>query len=236
MGVAFSPDGQYFAACAERGGVTVWRIKSEGFNSGSGARLGMERIARLPRRGMVWSLAFSPDSDLLAWVENEQYGSPNNTVHLWDLAMSRERAFPPVRLAEEEHSIAFHPNTKHLILVAEAGVAEAWDVATKAAKRQEGFSFGGGESEERIGIHSLGGSIALSSDGAWLASSHGNFVTIWDTARGNLLLKLPEEHHTLASLWSPKRELLAVGSSDGGLVIWNLPKINAQLDEIGLGW
>jgi hypothetical protein len=36
--------------------------------------------------------------------------------------------------------------------------------------------------------------------------------------------------------WGPKRELLAVGSYDGQLAIWNLRKIKAQLDEIGLGW
>jgi hypothetical protein len=26
------------------------------------------------------------------------------------------------------------------------------------------------------------------------------------------------------------------GTSDGGLEIWNLPQINAQLAEIGLNW
>jgi hypothetical protein len=29
---------------------------------------------------------------------------------------------------------------------------------------------------------------------------------------------------------------LAVGTSSGNVVIWNLPKVNAQLAEIGLGW
>jgi hypothetical protein len=30
--------------------------------------------------------------------------------------------------------------------------------------------------------------------------------------------------------------LLAVGSEQGGIALWNLPKIKAQLDGIGLGW
>jgi hypothetical protein len=36
--------------------------------------------------------------------------------------------------------------------------------------------------------------------------------------------------------WSPNKELLAVGSEHGGIALWNLPKIKAQLAEIGLGW
>jgi hypothetical protein len=36
--------------------------------------------------------------------------------------------------------------------------------------------------------------------------------------------------------WNPNPELLAGATSEGRLEIWNLPKINAQLTEIGLGW
>ncbi len=35
---------------------------------------------------------------------------------------------------------------------------------------------------------------------------------------------------------SPDGERLAVGLADGGLAIWNVPKIQAQLDWIGLAW
>jgi hypothetical protein len=35
---------------------------------------------------------------------------------------------------------------------------------------------------------------------------------------------------------SPASSSPAVGSFDSGLVIWNLAKMKAQLDEIGLGW
>jgi hypothetical protein len=52
-----------------------------------------------------------------------------------------------------------------------------------------------------------------------------------------LLVALPEKRGPIYSLaWSPNRELLAVGTSDGGLVIWNLPKVKARLAEIGLDW
>jgi WD40 repeat protein len=36
--------------------------------------------------------------------------------------------------------------------------------------------------------------------------------------------------------WSPNGEQLAAGTADGGLVVWNLPRVRAQLAAIGLGW
>jgi hypothetical protein len=52
-----------------------------------------------------------------------------------------------------------------------------------------------------------------------------------------VLLALPQESSTVwARAWSPNRELLAVSSSDGGPVIWDLRKIRARLGELGLDW
>jgi hypothetical protein len=52
-----------------------------------------------------------------------------------------------------------------------------------------------------------------------------------------LLLALPEEHGVNSDLaWSPNRELLAAGFSDGSLTIWNIPRVRAQLAAIGLDW
>jgi WD40 repeat protein len=145
------------------------------------------------------------------------------------LEASREFPFPPVRLAAGQYSVAFHPISKHLIFVADTGLAEAWDVATG----QRAFTFAGEASRHS----NYDGLMALSPDGAWLASSYGRFFTVVDKDSRKPLIKLPEEQAVIYCFaWSPKRELLAVGSSDGGLVIWNLVKMKAKLDEIGLGW
>jgi len=78
--------------------------------------------------------------------------------------------------------------------------------------------------------------IALSADGDWLAQQ-GTAVKVWDLESRKLLLVLPEEHGTPWCLaWSPNKELLAVGSEHGGIALWNLPKIRAQLAGIGLDW
>jgi hypothetical protein len=77
--------------------------------------------------------------------------------------------------------------------------------------------------------------VALSSDDKWLAVSGA--ITIWDMRRRELLLALPEEQSTNWSLaWSPDRQRLAAGFSDGSLVLWNIPRIRAQLAQIGLDW
>jgi WD40 repeat protein len=233
--LAFSPNGQYFAAGGHNGGgVTVWRIKRCDASRGSGASLEMEVIARPSDGDRVWTLAFSPDSEWLAWVKSDGYHSSNNIVHIWDLVNSREHPFTPCRLAENLQSIAFHPVTKHLVFVADIGAVEAWNV--KTSKRA--FSFRGRISKEQDRLPSgPGGMIALSSDGAWLASSHGRFASVWDMASGRLLLKLPEEENSIMSLaWNPNQGLLTVAMFDGGIAVWNFAKIKSQLDEIGLGW
>jgi serine/threonine protein kinase/WD40 repeat protein len=232
--MAFSPNGQCFAAGSADGGITVWRIQPGDGNRQAGGPLLMQPIARPSDRGQVYSLAFSPNSDLLAWVEGEGYHSSNNTLHLWDMVSSREHPFPPAKLAENLQSVAFHPVSEHLVFVTDRGTAEVWNVTT----RNRVSYFGRGVSKEPDEVPSgPGGRIALSSDGVWLASGHGRFVSIWDMASGQLLVQLPEEDSSIMSLaWDTKRELLAVGSFDGQLAIWNLAKIKAQLDEIGLGW
>jgi WD40 repeat protein len=75
-----------------------------------------------------------------------------------------------------------------------------------------------------------------SADGAWCVIADQT-LTVWDlTARKLLVALLPEQSSVLSVSWSPNHELLAVGTRDGSLEIWNLPQINAKLAEIGLGW
>jgi WD40 repeat protein len=105
---------------------------------------------------------------------------------------------------------------------------EVWDATTG----QVTTNFGKTELLRGASIHT-----ALSPDGAWLAVGGSKAVTVWDLNKRELVLTLPEERGTVWSLaWSPDKNLLAVGSSDGGLVLWDLPRIKAELSGIGLGW
>jgi WD40 repeat protein/serine/threonine protein kinase len=230
--IAFSPDGRYFAACGggayrlnPGGGVALWRTQGSGTNNQAGVGLSFQRIPGPAASGALY-LTFSPDSRLLALASH-------NAVHLWDLEECQERPFPAVHLANDWKCLAFLPGGKHLVFVSDTGVAAAWDVMTG----RKAFAFDAQQSKEGTDSARLDCIIALSADGAKLAGIRGRNVTIWETASRSVSLRLPEEQSLIYSLaWSPDRERLAVGTSDGGLAIWNLPKIKAQLDEIGLGW
>ena len=51
------------------------------------------------------------------------------------------------------------------------------------------------------------------------------------------MVALPAARSTVWPLaWSPSRDLLTIGLSDGELVIWNVPHIRSQLAQIGLDW
>ena len=61
--------------------------------------------------------------------------------------------------------------------------------------------------------------------------------TLWSSQTGSRVFSLPQESGPIWSLaLSPDGERLAVGQADGGLVIWSVPKIQAQLARIGLAW
>src|SRR5262249_54065814 len=121
---------------------------------------------------------------------------------------------------------------KHLAFIRLGGVLEVWDVATRQRVYPAGPSDFRGASDR--GLLEV---VALSGDDAWLAAQGARgSVTVWDMQKRELLLALPEGGYNWGLAWSPHRGLLAAGFSDGSLVLWNIPRIRAQLAEIGLDW
>ena len=183
----------------------------------------IEPVAR-PSDHAIGSLAFSPAGNLLAWTTNIA-----QRIHVWDLSNSQPYPFPPVVASDAHRNLAFCRDGKLLALIHD-GVPEVWNVIT----RQRVYPSSPGDfrgARER----GLGGMIALSKGDNWLAVS--GETTVWDMHQRKLLLALPAEHGINWGLtWSPIRELLAAGFSDGSLVIWNIPRIRAGLAEIGLDW
>jgi WD40 repeat protein len=220
--VAFSANGEYFAAGGgvgpgEPGGLVLWHR--------GGPDSVLERPVRLSS-APVRSLCFSSDSRLLAWLE--QVPGPI-CVHLWDLVNARGRPFPEAQPVQRNARALAFRDGKHLVFTGPRGLPEAWNVEST----QQTFSFAGGQFE-KSGLSSR--NMALSGDGVWLAQS-GLAPRVWDLESNKLLLLLPEVRAIpWCFAWSPHKELLAVGLPSGEIAIWNLPKIKAQLDDIGLGW
>jgi WD40 repeat protein/serine/threonine protein kinase len=227
----FAPNGNFFAAGGD-GGVTIWRMETGGGDPGAPPRLLLQPIAH-PSNRYTCSLCFSPDSKLVAWGLNSTLiNRPdlNGAIHLWDLVHSQKLPAPVSRLENHARALSFSPDSRHLVFVNQQRAIEAWNVATG----QPAASFGGGE------LRQWNTTTALSADGAWFAVADGRSALVWDMASRKQLLELPEERGTNGTIWSlawsPDRTRLAVGSSDGGLVIWNIPKIREQLAALGLDW
>jgi WD40 repeat protein len=216
-GAAFTSDGRYFMVCGELG-VRLWSVDQVGPDEG-GRRLSFKEMAR-PTKTFANSACFSPDSKLLGWTDGVR-------VSVWDLAAARKHSWPARVFSFL--ALSFLPDSRHLALVNwTTGKIEIRD----ATSGQVTTTFGKKELIYGASIHT-----ALSPDGAWLVVGGDKAVTVWDMNKGELMFALPEEPGTVWSLaWSPNKDLLAVGSSTGGLVIWDLPRIKTELSRIGLGW
>jgi WD40 repeat protein len=226
--VAFSPDGGSFAAAAGRG-VAVWSVEE---GADAAGRLRLRPLARVKEgRPGATGVCFSPDSQLLAWVENTG-NFQEGVLHVWDVRNARAHPFPPVRHYGAILSVAFGPDSRHLLFLNRTGQAEVRDVTTGRTTLSLPL-----EGPERAGLASAARMVALSADGACLAAPLRRTVALWDGERRRRLLALPEEHSEVWCLaWSPNRELLAVGLSDGALAVWDLPAIRSGFAAIGLDW
>jgi WD40 repeat protein/tetratricopeptide (TPR) repeat protein len=188
-------------------GLTIWRVAEGEKGAGNAPRLSFHRLAHLPGRRSLY-LRISPNGKLLAWVDE------NLLVCLWDLENGREIPFIGPLLGIGWRNLAFYPDSKHLTFDTARGIAETWD--TRAARWVSSFGKAGG--------------VAASRDGRWLATT-----ALWSST-GSRVFSLPQERLAWCYAVSPDGKQLAVGMADGGLAIWNVPRIQAQLARIGLAW
>jgi WD40 repeat protein len=75
--------------------------------------------------------------------------------------------------------------------------------------------------------------MAVSGDDRWIATTtSANQVIVYDRRIAEPVLTLPPESSEIWGLaWSPDGSRVAVGLSDGGVVVWNLEQVRAQLAE-----
>jgi serine/threonine protein kinase/WD40 repeat protein len=200
------------AVSARGSGLGIWRLKRT-----EDARLALLPILGRPGSGCS-HFALSHDSELAAYVDSE------TAVKVWDIARARGLAFSGPRLPLGWHSLAFR-SKRELVYISRDGVAVVWDVTTNRLVRAIGrpATFGG--------FH-----IAVSPDGRWLAAeATPSSVAIADLERGEIVYTFREERSPIWSLaWSPDARRLAVGLSDGGLVLWDLTRVRTLLAEAGI--
>ncbi|MFX0114809.1 MAG: hypothetical protein ACFFB3_09700 [Candidatus Hodarchaeota archaeon] len=166
-----------------------------------------EEIDELPGHDdSVWSVAFSPDSKLLA------SGSLDDTdnIKLWNMSTRNLKA--TLDHGDKVRSVAFNHNSSILASGSEDTNITLWNLNTELRIRN------------LTGHNGWVWSVAFSPDGKLLASgSADNDTKIWTVSNG-------QEKHTLTGhtddvrsvAFNPNGNLLASGSKDGNVTLWNV--------------
>ncbi len=114
--------------------------------------------------------------------------------------------------------LVFYPDSDHLTLPSATGTVDTWDIRTV----------------QRVSSWGKGVGLAVSPGDRCLMGPH---QTLWSSQKRSRIFSFPQESGPIwCTALSPDGERVAVGLADGGLAIWSVPKIQAQLGQIGLAW
>jgi WD40 repeat protein len=254
--VAFSPDGRFLVGGDAVGGLSWWAADSgkevegakgmlpgsirrlqfaaDGKNLAAAGRLGV-MLWKVPGPGQPWDrepwltlplpevvdVVIHPGWQEMAILAGDAPGMPT-TVGVYRLEPPPKFGYArPVRSLGQARlmprSLGVDPAGEHLFCVAANG--------TLAVRPWVGT--GGDQPTDRLTSHPT-----LSPDGRWVATDPGCSLVVCDRESGRDLLALPPEERPIQSVaWSPDGTRVALGLLDGGLVIWKLEQVRAELSE-----
>jgi WD40 repeat protein len=240
--IDFSPDGRMLAGGSASGRIVVW-------NTQTGAELALLSGGSTSIR----SLQFSPDGRHLAAA------SASGTIQVWDvsrrlllLSLNRHsgraeslayapdgRRFASIGggqvllwnssngqvLAEFmgsgtlQGSLAFSPSGKTLVASGWGHTVREWDVDQASAL------------QTLSGLRNRTEQASFSPDGnTFLTASRGGGLSFWETATGRLAGHLPVRSRF--AVVSPNSKLMAVGITDGGVLLYSFPPGKEPIQEL----
>jgi hypothetical protein len=158
---------------------------------------------------MVWSVAFSPDGQVLAW------GGWDKTICLWDLRgeTPRERAVLQGH-TDGVRSLAFSPDGQVLASGGEDKTIRLWDLRGERPRECAAFE---GHTDQVW-------SLAFSPDGQVLASGSGDkTVRLWDLATRRPRVTLAGYADGLSSVaFVADGGVLASADASGRIILWRV--------------
>jgi serine/threonine protein kinase/WD40 repeat protein len=202
--VQFGPGGRFLAAGGS-GGASAWTVRSGAGKAGLESFLAVKNVC-------VYDLAVHPGGADLAYLDSDG--------RLWVQDLRRAAGPRPLGAASQPglRSLHFDAAGRRLTFVAAGGWLATWDWREGVART----------SPQRTSH------LALSACGRWVAPS-GKAAALYDLKAGEVLLTLPPEvSDPWSQAFSPDGRRLARGLSDGGVVVWDLEEVRAQLAEFGI--
>jgi WD40 repeat protein len=188
-------DGKTLVSAAHDGTMRLWDVT------------GGKQQPRVIRRN-------TGDSDALALTKDGKFVATaglNNTIRIFETASGKEvtgNDGPQAGLG----SIALSADGKRLVTASATGVVYVWDAAAGTILRNWATRQGG----ETV--------IALSPDGKTLVTG-ADTLKVWDADTGAARGDLPvDEGEAVVSLrFAPDGRLLAIGTRDGNVTLWDVP-------------
>jgi WD40 repeat protein len=206
MALSFSSDGKTLAAGvgdrfqgSASGEVKLWDVATGTWKADL---LGpIERTVGWPQ-GSVWSLAYSPDGQLLA------VGTGTGHLTLWDVA--GEGALAYFEQGAGVRALAFSPDG-WLLAAAGQYTVRLWDLAT------------GAERGEIQGHRGWVWSLAFAPDGRTLATGSMDRTTrLWDVATGRPRAAYDWKIGKVHAVAFARDGMTAAAAGDAGVFVWDL--------------
>lgn len=215
----YTSDGKYLAASGAKG-LMVWRVKSEPAGDDGKPRVSLDEAKRIEEAD-CGGITVSPDSQFLAWLNGQGRISVLVLDQLAQWPCNAPRALPG------SHNLAFHGDSRHLLLVDTNDQLVQWDVLGDRATAVIG---------ERGNIR--GAHLAVSPNGHWVAvNAEPLRLSVWDLVDKKQAFLFREERSAIsATAWSAAGNLLAFGAQDGQVAIWDLSAVRKELASIELDW
>ena len=197
LAIAFSPDGQRLAAADTSGQVWLWRTDE----------LNHPALRFQAHRDWVWSLAFSPDSQILASGSDDI----DDTIKLWSAETGEHlRTFNAPD--HQVRAVGWSPDKTYLASSGVDGAVQIWDVDTGCAVALEGHTNKTSALAWR-----------LSEDDRLILATGSSDETVktWDVASGECLQDISVGDSVFSLAWSPDGKRLASGSKAGRIHLWD---------------